>query len=386
MKASEYFIIDQNGNEMPYGRYRCLGLICHGWLQIDKRYCKPLSEEYYGDCWFLSVTDGQIIPFPLKNHIANTPDELERVNYYRIDENGTVYNTRGVWSMAENKAILSACYAAIDCHLPNEDVYWVKDSNGHYQLRGVGDVLIKDFGAMPNVYKFRYPSTEDPILILSTTKKKQWRAFDIRTGKQVGPPFRAIGKLREEVRYMRTPDERHLFVDKQWNPVVELPYAPYCGGVGSESDPTSSIICQDGCIAVECEDTSYLLNLKGEMVIPPKRHKYIFPVGANRLLVSKGKLFALADMSGNLLTDFLYKTGDRYSQYNFYSFSENRLAVEKQMGRGVRKTGFIDTDGKEVIPFIYDMVSIPGHFSHGYTVVGIEREVMLRKRKSVAKK
>ncbi len=56
----------------------------------------------------------------------------------------------------------------------------------------------------------------------------------------------------------------------------------------------------------------------------------------------------------------------------YFVIDKNRLAIRKSVDRRAGKYGFLDAEGNEVIPFVYDLVPAPGHFSCGYCVVGQE--------------
>ncbi len=362
----EYFVIDKDGNEQTaYGRHDVLGNITHGWLSLD--------EPAGGECLYY-LPSGQKIIFPLPKHQTMGVNAQGQTAHVEIDEQlNEIKHSVGIWSLTENRPVLSARYDDILCSYPEHNLYVAIAANGHIQLLGDGDKLLADFAMPKNVWRWRNPSEEDPHFIL-TRGEDDWkrRAFNLLTGEKVGPAFRRIGELSEGVRYMQDSDERHLFVDADWNPLFELPHAPHLGGVLSKNAPDLNLKCTDGLIAVDCLDFCYLINRNGEVVIPPKKHKHIFTVGANRLLVSKGARYALADRTGKPLTDFLYKVGDHWGPYITDTFAENRLAVRKSLDRRAGKYGFIDEEGNEAIPFIYDMVPMPGHFSHGYTIVGVE--------------
>ncbi len=323
--------------------------------------------------WFYSLAGGNKILFPFPYDKALGINECGQVLYMRTDAEGReLPNTMGLWSLCENSPVLSGCYAEILCCYGERNLYAVRDCRGHLQLRSAGDGLLEDYGRIDHVYKWHFPDEQDPIFIISRgDDDKRRRAYNILQGKMVGPEFRAIGKLREGMRYMRTPDERHIFVNAEWEFLFELPAAPFIGGIGAKGDPTASLVCRDGVIAVEEEDSAYLINREGNWVIPPKRHKHIFTVGADRIIVSKGARYALASKDGSVLTDFLYRAGDQYTHYFYEEFSENRLAIRKQSGKRLCKYGFLDTDGNEAVPFVYDMIPYPGRFSFGCAVVGV---------------
>ncbi len=365
-ERDEYFVIDKNGNEQTdIGRHDVLGNITHGWLDI---------EEPAVGTWLYHLPTRQKILFPLPNNITLDVNAQGVVQHVEIDEDDEwVENTQGLWSLAENRPVLSGCYADIHCCYPEQNLYVVTDARGHIQLRGDGDELLADYAMPKNIYRWHNPTEKDPHFILTRGKgDTERRAFNLLTGKTVGSSFQRIGKLSGGMRYMQTPEGRHLMVDADWNPLFELPHAPFIGGISADEDPTLDLKCEDGMLAVRCENFSYLLDSNGNIIIPPKKHKNIFTVGAERVIVSKGRCFALADREGRCLTDFHYRIGDRWGAYLDHDFAENRLALRKRVEKGSTKYGFLDADGNEVIPFAYDMVPIPGHFSQDYTVVGIE--------------
>lgn len=85
-------------------------------------------------------------------------------------------------------------------------------------------------------------------------------------------------------------------------------------------------------------------------------------MGEKRLLISKGPNYALADATGAQLTDYLYRSG-YFLHARPYHFSEQRLHLVKKTDKKSEKVGFLDPDGNEVIPFIYDLAQ--GDFEQG---------------------
>ncbi len=328
------------------------------------------------------VPTKQSVLFPLVNHTVLSVDAWGNALHVQMNPEWMEYgfyvekNTYGLWSLSENRPVLSARYADILCCYPERNVYVVTDSRQHIQLRGEGDELLADMRMPRHVSHWCHPKATDPHLLL-TRGVYDWkrRAFNLLTGKKVGPAFRHVGELREGLRYLHSSEDRYFMVDAEWNPVFELPYAPYDDdSLASEIPLYQHVMCRDGLIAVPRRDSCYLLDGNGNMLIPPQVYQHIVTVGAGRLLVSKGGAYALADREGTPLTDFSYYLGEHdvkpWSPHDDEHFSANRLALRKQLDAHTAKCGFLDANGKEVIPFVYDRA--PWQFSRDFTVVGVE--------------
>lgn len=364
----KYFLIDRDGNEYCVEPAAMLTGVEHGWVISKKNY--NYGERNCVDAFFYNCQTKERIDFPVDGHEPCCFEGELKVLYTPLDSGG-IYSM-GLWDIRQSCPLLDTSYKDIFAVHKDEDMFTVIDKREHLQIRCSGDKLVSDCCLLKGKYSYLYD--EQPSLIVYQKINKQNRCYciDLCTGKRRGPEFICIGELREGVRHVRLLDGKDYIVDKAWTVLFELPYPVYIGGGGFERIE-SDVTCRDGLISVIGEKTSYLINRDGEMVIGPKKHRYIHNVGASRLLVSKGKELALADTSGNLITDFCYKSSSILNAGGSIDvcdnhFTENRLFVVKKLGRDL-KFGCLDTDGREVVPFVYDMVEDPQTFSFGYATV-----------------
>ncbi len=370
------FIIDRYGKELPLGRYTMVCDIRFGWAQVTDVFQDNENARCF-DEYFIALDGSEKLKFHGSRHnIAWHSPRLD-VIYYPMDGKNGYYG--GVWSMKEDRPVLSESYKDIYGFADNERVFPVQDSDCRLQLRGDGDKLLEDFGMLNGKDILLHNACEDaarPLLIISKGDKDKKRyCLDLWTGKRIGPEFITIGSLNEGMRYMRGADDRHYMVDAGWNILFELPYAPYITRPGWGDDEmltsyasTECFVCRDGMIAIVGEKSSCLIDRAGNMIIPPGKSKYIFTVGENRILRSKGAKVALADATGTPLTDYEYRTCWGPIRGDFSDcFRDGRLAIMKKVTKtGDPKNGYLDVNGREVIPFIY------GHgdsFSDGYAAV-----------------
>lgn len=366
---SENLIIDTAGKEYFRGEYGVMWGVYDGWVQCQNVHVK--GSERLIETIFLNCQTKEVIQLPEEENIFfGQYRGKKQIIFMSYDKSKKLLT--GLWDVMRARPLLSAAYTDV-FHVPNStDIYAVIDKKNHLQHRGEGDKLIQDFGAITD----RYYVVEDerPSLVVHKKENKQNRCYciDLQTGKKHGPEFICMGELWEGIRHVRLLDGKDYMVDRDWNILYELPLAVYIGGGGLERTE-SEVRCRDGLISIMGEKTSCLINRDGEIIIKPRKHRYIHNVGASSLLVSKGNHLALADVDGSPKTDFIYKSADILKDSGSidccdYAFSENRLFVIKKEGR-LLKFGCLDSDGNECIPFIYDLANAPLMFSKGFASV-----------------
>ncbi len=369
------FIIDSNGKELPLGRYTMVCDIKYGWMHACNVFQDENNTRFF-DEYFISLDGNEKLKFHGRRHSIAQHSPLLDVIYYPMDYEDC--HRGGVWSMKEDRPVLSESYKSIYGYAANERVFPVQDLNNRLQLRGDGDQLLADFGVLNGEAHLhnRLEDAAHPLLIISKGfKDKNRYCIDLWTGLRIGPEFITIGNLNEGMRYMRSTDDRHYMVDADWIILFELPHPPCISHPGWGEDEkltsyanTERFVCRDGMIAIEGERSSCLIDREGRIIIPPGKSKYIFTVGENRLLLSKGTKVALAEADGTPLTEYDYRTcwGSIRGDFDQF-FHDGRLAIMKKVTKkGDPKNGYLSPEGKEVIPFIY------GHgddFSDGYASV-----------------
>lgn len=353
---NESFIIDRFGNELPFGRFWGIHVCPNGWLMpIDE----PPSET--SRFHFIHREDGRMIDLPFREHrVYHCFGDL-----YAAHENDKSGANSFLWSVREQRSILSKGYKLILPLTAPSGHFLVKDAHDHLQIRADGDKLLEDLGKLPDKLIWMWEEDRPFYIPYKTYKDDRLRCVDLMTGKKFGPEFTCIGDLREGMRYMRTPDGKDYFVDKDWNILFELPYPAHL--LDNVTDP--DIQCRDGLISIESDNFCYLMDASGQVLIPPRKHRYLHNVGEKRLLISKGPNYALADATGAQLTDYLYRSG-YFLHAHPYSFSEQRLHLVKKTDKKNEKVGFLDPDGNEVIPFIYDLAH--GNFEQGIISVALQ--------------
>lgn len=365
---SEYLLIDTEGNEHSLGGSNLLSGVEHGWVMSQT--IQRFGNQRDIDTFFYNCQTKESVAFPIAGNYPFRFEGYLKVVHTPFNAGGS--SSTGLWDIVRTCPILDNSYKDIFVLQEDEGTFTVIDKNNHLQFRRSGDKLVRDCGLLDG--KYLVLRDEQPSLVVYQKLNKQNRCYciDLRSGMRHGPEFTCIGELSEGIRHVRLLDGKDYIVDKDWTILYELPLGVHIGGGGFERIE-SDVRCRNGLISVIGEKTSYLINQDGEMVIGPRKHRYIHNVGASRLLVSKGRELALADSLGNLITDFSYKSSSVLNACGSIDdcdnyFAENRLFVVKKHGRDL-KFGCLDADGREVIPFVYDMVEVPKTFSFGYATV-----------------
>lgn len=342
--------MDADGNEVTApGRHDKVDVPQFGWVRLGD-YCKDGEKRR-----FYNLQTGASFEFPYT--------DIRYWCYRVLPGDVLIYNDvrgknlDGVWSMREDKPVLPLSYYVYH-HFTEDDTYAV-NFRGRLQIRGSGDRLVKDFGPLNEARLLAgMGDGTPPLLIVRENDKKYCRRYhcvDCRTGETCSPVFLHIGGLYEGMRYMMTTDGRHCFVDAQWNEVFQLPVKPEadlledlqeCGYIGDWE-----MRYQGGMVGVEDDDGyTWLLDKAGNVVTKRKNCRY---VGEGRLLLKKGRLWALADTESSLLTDYDFYLNTDYYFFPSARFSSGSLILAKRLEKKKDRLGAVDVDGKEVIPFEY---------------------------------
>lgn len=373
-----HYLLDKNGNETELRCHTDITPIFDGFL-ITELFGIDKGREYI-QSKITSLKDGKEHCLPIRDaRVLHISSDLT-CSYYTESPTGNESSfLTGIWSLKENRALISRGKGFLYPFFMDEHIYPHTDPEGsHLRLLTDGDRVLWDCGNLEGGKCNRFCWDEAPVFVVSRGKEDRHRyAVDARTGERVGPTFSSIGNLRGGIRYIRTSEGRDCIVDKDWNEMFELPLSPNWLDAG-EMTGTSQLQFSPDCnrmALIDARDRMYLLDGSGNMIIPPGKHRFIQTVGESRLLVSKGWHHALADENGELITDYIFRSSSIGINR---SFRDGLLPIEKTAGK--RKTyygvlcGVIDTDGNEVIPFVYDSIS---DFHTGYAVA--DKEIRRRR-------
>lgn len=116
----------------------------------------------------------------------------------------------------------------------------------------------------------------------------------------------------------------------------------------------------NGLAIVQFKEKYGIINLQGQYVVPPK-YDSMDPFSEHRAIVMDEEGFHVMDEQGNILTS---------KAYRFLSdYQEGRAKATIEL-KGIERYGYLDLQGREVIPFQYQSAS---DFKEGKAVVQMEK-------------
>ena len=348
MKKKQSFYINPKGEELPYGRFDVCSLPCNGWLKTR------LGGIYR----FIKIG-------------ANDVLDLDEKEFYPIEilpkdcliyESKSQRNQFGVWSLSENRPILAALYKQIYTSVPNyPNHYIVRSKDDRLQIRCDGDELMQDLGDVKGSPSY-YLQENSPKLLKPRLQcgEKHYICIDLYTGQECSPAFRCVGALMDGLRYMQDLSGVQCFVNENWE--KELSFHPGLEPEAEEYKPTYTHYdfllpyatrrnIHNGRIVVDTQNQgTYVMDVSGNIVIPPNKYRDCYLLGENRIYIQNKKNHgAIADIAGNVLSPFDYRNDILY-----HGFRQKMLCLSKRVGSRKILSGCISPDLEEVIPFEYE--------------------------------
>lgn len=298
---------------------------------------------------------------PFNNITIKLPNKINNLNirYCNWDSmfNMTIENRKtelkGIMNLNTNNIIVPIENKFVYHNFSHENIFIGISDVNQISFYNNNSECIKKYSIDKN-YKIIDLRTNSNICIAGNEK---YHLFNIKTGTFFKhQPFFQYGEESENKRHVKFNHNDEWIVNQYGEKLFKLPF--------QDQDEDTTIFCeflfskfQNNRMAIGFYNEkksfrSYLINENGDVVIPPHKYANIYQVSDDRLLLGRNQIFALADIDGNLLTDFCYKW-DCYAP-TMHQFVNGTLILEKKIGTKKRIMGGIDKNGNEVIPFIYN--------------------------------
>ncbi len=349
----------------------------------------PISEVYYGyalvksnstKLYFLkSFTDAPDYALPsfLCEHRDNHCRWTEDLKLIFYQQNGSCdYNdTCGIYDIKNDKIVVPPVLKWIFLIPQFNNQFLSVSPNNQLELRNFYNELLFNFGGINIHDNFQIFCSECPLFAMvsenpfSEPPYSALKIFDIKT-RQKSLEYLAIGNLSNNLRYVMNTKGEEYFVNSQWDYVFSLPWKSneyFFNRFKSDWYSLTNRIPLRRCKINKNfnkqhfkngKEEAYLIDNESNIIIKPGLYSKILHVNANRLLVRKGTRYALSDLDGILLTDFIYSSLGFQGKYR-----HNRLVTSKKNGRSMYLyCGVLDENGVELVPFNYFFI---GEFKYG---------------------
>lgn len=341
---------------------RAYFLDSQGRLIGSHTYITAVSQK---DNWIVLLSDedypSSILYNPFKNITIKLPNKVNNldVSYGILDSllNMTVENCEtghiGIMNAKTNKIIVPIKNKFVYHNFLDENIFIGISEENEISLYNSDSECINKY-SIDKSYKYIDFSKNSDICV---AEKKKHRLFNIKTGTFFKhQPFFQYGEEAENKRHVKFKHNDDWVVNRYGEKLFKLPFQDqytdmtlYCEFMFSKFQNNRMAI---GFYNEKKSYRSYLINENGDVVIPPHKYANIYQVSDDRLLLGRNQIFALADIDGNLLTDFCYKWD--CNDPAMHQFVNGTLILEKKIGTKKRIMGGIDKNGNEVIPFIYN--------------------------------
>ena len=383
MKQQNYFFLNSQGNLLPWGEF------C---------YAQPFRN---GVCFVREKKDGFLL-----NETGEIISERIPENYWLPD--GVAKNLvaqiriytpelralNGVYDFSRNRSIipLQEGNGIFPHYIKNDgSFFFVRRDNKLNKYSADGELLTSyptkkycsPLFCGLDEEESAFIEYDTPTMLFGTPNTTPLYVRNGDTGEEI-TTFLCIAPCVEGVRYMMNSRGEESFLRKDFTEAFKLPYPTNNLQYGNMGAENRSWYCRDGRIPLNSwkskgRKMAYLIDKQGNIVIEPGKYTNILHTGSQRLLLKKGSNYAMSDLDGNLLTDFVYSdfretTGA--AAIDFPLFFGELLPLVKKVGTKKQMCA-LNRNGEEVIPpeysqilsrFIYTSLSIPYQASNIYTV------------------
>ena len=319
-----------------------------------------------------------IIPFGIYSRIWY----VEPLHLFKVEQN----HKRGYLDI-DGKVVLAPKYTDLDFENFGDPIKAVKgEKYGFIDLEGNERVPLKydrvkffsdGFASvrLNNKYGFINKKGEEIILLkyedacdfsggLAGVKlQDKWGVIDAADQLVIPAVYQEIFKFYKGLAVVKQ-NEKYGVIDRKGKIIIPIEYEfiQECSEelIGKDKDEKT-------CFAVEKNGKKGILDYNGK-AITPAVYNEVFNLSNQRTILVLNKKYGLINRAtGKLLVDFKY-------DFIYPSISENSTYVTN-----AHKAGFIDFDGNEIIPLVYDAAK---NFSEGLAAVIMNGEVSFIDKKN----